>query len=184
MQLVDYFKIIQKYFPVDSIAYSIYVPHVVLVTAKALEIARRLGLSEEQMRFIEEAGMLHDVGICRVNNPKLSCFGELPYICHIVEGKKILEAEGLLKHARVAESHTGVGIFKSDILVNKFLIPLKDYIPETLEEKIISLADIFFKKTPPKLWREQTMEEAREEIGQYGEDRLRIFDEWRDLFGE
>ena len=184
MERIDYFAIINKYISPDSKLYSVYVPHVVLVTAKALKIARRLGLTEEQLCFIEEAGMLHDIGVSQVSAAKLGVTGNLPYIQHITEGGRILREEGLPRHAEVAESHTGVGIFADDIVAKGLDLPAHDYVAKTLEEKIISWADIFFKKGSGKIWKEQTMEEAREEIAQYGERYAKIFDEWRGEFGE
>ncbi|MEK7479222.1 MAG: HD domain-containing protein [Patescibacteria group bacterium] len=184
MERVDYFKIINKYVSPESRLYATYVPHVVLVTAKALRVGRRLGLSEEQLRFIEEAGMLHDIGVTTVNAPQLGATGALPYIRHITEGGRILREEGLPRHARVAENHTGVGLFADDVLSHKLDLPAQDYVVETLEEKIISWADIFFKKREEMLWRERTIEEAREEIAQYGERYAKIFEEWREEFQE
>jgi uncharacterized protein len=182
MKHVDYFSIIQKYIALDSLMYSIYVPHVTLVTAKALGIARAKGLSGESLRFIEEAGMLHDIGIVKVDSEKLGCTGALPYICHLTEGRKILEVEGLPRHARVASSHTGVGLFKEDVESNAYAIPVQDYVAETLEERIISWADVFFSKTREELWYERTMDEARETIARFGERHATIFDEWAEEF--
>ena len=55
MKQIDYFTIIHKYIPPDTSLYRVYIPHVSLVTAKALTLAKRLGLSKAQRRFIEEA---------------------------------------------------------------------------------------------------------------------------------
>lgn len=182
MEKTDYLKIIQKYIKPDSYTYGVYITHVTLVTKKALDVGRRLSLSGESLRFIEEAGMLHDIGIARVHAPLFGCNGELPYICHITEGRDLLLAEGLPKHARVAERHTGVGVFADDVRREKMPIPEKDYVAETLEEEIISWADIFFSKFPDQLWRERSIDEARGHIAQFGEKHARIFDEWRGRF--
>jgi uncharacterized protein len=183
MEKVDYFKIIQKYIEPGSLAYSLYVPHVVMVTSKALYIARKKGLSSAQLCFIEEAGMLHDIGIVRTDKEELGCTGELPYICHTVQGRKILEAEGLPRHGLVAERHTGVGLFKEDIEKNGFPLPARDYVAETTPEKIISWSDIFFSKGSDMLWEERTLEEGRATIAQYGDRHAKVFDEWADEFG-
>ncbi|MAF79610.1 phosphohydrolase [bacterium] len=182
MEQTDYFQIINKYIEPGSKTYSIYLPHVTLVTTKALKIAQKLNLSEKQLRFIEEAGMLHDIGIVRVKDEYFECAGKLPYICHLSEGAKILESEGLPKHARVAERHAGVGIFKWQIEQQKLLLPPKDYVPETIEEKIIGWSDIFFSKTPRNLFRERSQEEARTVIAKFGKENEKIFDEWQKEF--
>lgn len=175
---VDYFSIIHTYIPTDSLMYRIYVPHVVQVTAKALEIARRLGLSADQLQFIEEAGMLHDIGIVKVDDPEIGCHGELPYICHGSEGRRILEAEGLPRHALVCERHTGVGISAQEVEEKKLPLPHRDFLPESLEERIISYADVWFSKDPAKLWRPHTREEVEAYYGKFGEEKINVFQEW------
>lgn len=177
MEQMDYFQIINKYIVPGSKTYSIYLPHVTLVTTKALKIGRNLNLSEEQLRFIEEAGMLHDIGIVNVRDEYFGCSGTLPYICHLTEGAKILESEGLPKHAKVAERHAGVGIYKWQIEKQHLPLPPKDYMPETTEEKIIGWSDIFFSKTPGNLLRERSLEEARAVIARFGDEYAKIFDE-------
>ncbi|MDQ3073040.1 MAG: phosphohydrolase, partial [Bacteroidota bacterium] len=80
---IDYLHIIEKHLDPRSPAFRYYLVHVTLVTAKALQIAKRLNLSAAQMRFIEEAAMLHDIGIVKVSYPEIGCHGTLPYIAHI-----------------------------------------------------------------------------------------------------
>lgn len=183
MRRLDYFKIIHKYIPPNSLTYSIYMPHVTLVTTKALKIARKLELSEDQLHFIEEAAMLHDIGIVHVKAAKLGCHGEMPYICHIIEGRKILEAEGLPKHAKIAESHIGVGgLTKAEIIAEKLPLPHRDMLCHTIEEKIISYADLFFSKNPQKIFMEKPIKQVREKVKKYGKREEKLFREWYKLF--
>ncbi len=179
----NYFSLIAKYFPVDSLAYSIYVPHVILVTAKALRIARHLKLSDKSIEFIEVAGMLHDIGIVRVSDTEIGCNGDLPYVSHGVEGRKILESEGLpVEIALVAERHTGVGISREDIRRQNLPLPDRDLLPETVEEQIIAYADKFFTKDPSRLWEEKTIEQARGSLAKFGAEKVQIFDDWQERF--
>ena len=60
---------------------------------------------------------------------------------HGIAGAKILRMEGFPKHARVAETHIGVGIIKEDIEKNELPLPKEDFVPKTTEEKIIAYAD-------------------------------------------
>jgi len=182
MKKIDYFQIIQKYLKPDSLAYYIYLPHVILVTAKALKIAKRLKLDEKQLRFIEEAGMLHDIGIAKVKDEKLGLNGNSSYISHIIEGEKILEAEGLPKHARIAKNHIGVGISKEEIIERGLPLPQEDIFPETLEEKIISYADLFYSKSHGKFWQEKTFAEVKKEIAKFGQRHLIVLEEWHQMF--
>ena len=182
MDRVDYFKIIHKYIPPDSPTYPLYIIHCQLVANKALKIAERLRLSKTSKRFIEEAAMLHDIGIIRTNTPDLFCTGELPYICHVVEGRKILEAEGLPRHARVAESHIGVGLTKDDILEQALPLPLQEIFPESLEEQIISFADFFYSKDADKLWKEKSLTKIRKSVAKRGAQKAAILEGWIEQF--
>lgn len=179
---IEYFKIIQKYIPADSPTYPIYITHVTLVTKKALDIARKLGLTERQLQFIEEAGMLHDIGIVKISDEEISCTGDLPYIAHGVEGRKILEAEGLPEHALICERHTGVGIFKDEIIARNLPLPEHDMLAVSTEEKIVSYADLFFTKDPKRIWYERTIEEAKGTIEKFGQKYVDIFEEWQKEF--
>jgi uncharacterized protein len=178
-----YLTIINKYIPPESDLYPIYIIHVGFVTKKALEIGKKLNLTKEQLSFIEEASMLHDIGICMVKDKELPTNGILPYIAHGVEGSKILIKEGLEKHARVAETHTGVGIFREDVLEFDLPLEARDYLPETIEEKIISYADLFYSKSEKEFWNEQSFDDIRKYIAQYGQKKLGILEEWIKQFG-
>jgi uncharacterized protein len=181
---LNYFKIIHKYIDPSSFTYSVYIPHVVLVTQRALSIARGLGLSAESQQFIEEAAMLHDIGIIKVHSPKLSTTGDLPYVCHGNQGRIILEAEGLPKHALVAERHTGVGISLAQIIERDLPLPHRDMLAESIEEKIISYADLFYSKRLVRLWTPEAAEEIEAELAEFGEDQVATFREWHKEFGK
>jgi uncharacterized protein len=183
IKTVDYFAIIHKYIPHDSPAYAVYLPHAALVTAKALAAARRLCLSAAQQRFIEEAAMLHDIGIVLVE-PFIESTPEAPpYICHAPLGREILEQEGLTCHALVAERHVGAGLSRDDIVRQNLPLPQRDMLPETIEEQIICWADLFFSKKPHKLWREEPLKEIENSLLKYGTRHVQTFREWAALFG-
>ena len=174
--------IIEKYYDRNSTAYDILVAHAKAVTGKSLEIAGRLGYGRPDTRFIEEAAMLHDIGIFRTNEPGIGCHGDKPYICHGYLGREILEREGLPRHAVVCERHVGVGITVEDIDRNGLPLPRHDMRPLTIEEKIICFADKFFSKRPDSLGRERPIDEVRKSIARYGPDKLKIFDKMFVLF--
>jgi len=182
MAMVNYFEIIHKYIDPASGLYQIYVPHVILVTNKALVIARTLNLSDDQLQFIEEAGMLHDIGIVKVHAPDIGCHGTEPYPAHTQEGANILRAENLPKHAHVCECHIGVGISKQEVIDQKLPLEHRDFIPETIEERVISFADKFFSKTPGKIWSEKSYEDAKKSVARFGEHFGKRFDDWAKEF--
>lgn len=183
MKKIDYQKIIQKHIT-NPLTLHIYMIHVTLVTARALKIAKGMNLTDEQIQFIEEAAMLHDIGIIKVDDEDLGCTGELEYICHGTEGRNILEAEGLPKHALVAERHTGVGIPKENIINENLPIPQRDMLAISIEEKIISWSDLFYSKNPDNLFREKSLDQAFNSIAKYGENHQKIFREWESMFAK
>jgi len=180
---VDYFHIIHKFIPPHSPLYKIYLPHVALVTAKALQIASRLELSREQLRFIEEAAMLHDIGVVNVTPYAPSSGRQFPYLCHAPLGRAMLEAEGLPCHALVAERHVGVGITRQEIVEQGLPLPVRDMVPESLEERIISWADLFYSKHPERLWREASISDVEQHLARYGSRQQEVFRQWLREFG-
>lgn len=182
---MDPIKIIQKYYDPDSKAYHFLVHHSRLVAKKAIEIAEKAGHLTLDMRFIEEAAMLHDIGILHVNAPKTGCYGYKDYICHGYLGREMLEGEGLPRHALVCERHVGVGISAEDVRSNNLPLPERDMLPITFEEKIICLADKFYSKTEHDLMHEKPIEKVREILSGFinGEENIRVFDQWLTEFG-
>lgn len=171
-------SIINKYFKEESLAYQIMVTHGQLVQKKALQIAKRVPNLKPDLKFIKEAAMLHDIGICQTDAPGLDCHGDKPYICHGIIGKKILKKEGLSKHALVCERHTGTGITKEEIIHKNLPLPKRDLLPLTIEEEIICIADKFYSKNLKKLTDEKSLVEIKEDLSQFGKDKLKKFMEW------
>ena len=100
----------------------------------------------------------------------------------MVEGRKILAAEGLPRHARVAESHIGVGLTKADILEQDLPLPLQEIFPESLEEQIISFADFFYSKDADKLWKEKSLTKIRKSVAKRGAQKAAILEGWIEQF--
>jgi putative nucleotidyltransferase with HDIG domain len=83
-------EIIDRYYPVDNELKNIYMVHACKVTELALEMAGRHPELNIDCQFVEEAAMLHDIGIFLTDAPGIQCFGTEKYICH-----GYLGAEGL-----------------------------------------------------------------------------------------
>lgn len=175
---MDPIKIIQKYYETDSKPYRLLVRHSQVVTKKSLEIARKVPRFNPDLKFIEEAVMLHDLGIFLTNAPDLRCFGEKPYICHGYLGREILEKEGFPKHALVCERHVGVGLSTQDIEEQKLPLPKRDMIPVSIEEEIICYADKYFSKSEDSVTKEKSIDKIRNSLLKFGEDKVKKFDEW------
>lgn len=177
---MDYQAIIQKYYPEDNELRHILLVHSRSVADKALAIADRHPELSLDKQFLEEAAMLHDIGIIRCNAPGIQCFGTEPYICHGRIGAEMLRAEGFPRHARVCERHTGAGITRSQIIAQQLPLPAQDFLPETMEEKVICYADKFFSKT--HLDKEKTVEQAISSLSKFGEEGVERFREWVKMF--
>lgn len=158
----------------------ILLTHSVAVASKALEIARRHPEWHADEQFIEEAAMLHDIGIVHVNAPAIECYGTEPYIRHGILGAEILRGEGLERHALVCERHTGTGLTLQQIVAQGLPLPHQDMQPVSMEEQMICFADKFFSKT--RLETEKSVEQARRSLEKFGEDGLKKFDEWCQRF--
>ncbi len=177
---MDYKHIIDKYYPEAGRLRDILITHSTLVTLRALKICDEHPELHMDRRFIEEAAMLHDIGVCRCDAPGIQCFGSEPYIRHGVIGAMMLGEEGFPKHARVCERHTGAGLTAREIEEQNLPLPHQDFLPETLEEKVICYADRFYSKTHPE--KEKSFERAKASLAKFGQDGLERFLAWHDLF--
>jgi uncharacterized protein len=162
---------------------AIVVEHSRHVADLALVIANSIGLTAEELRFIEEAAMLHDIGVCQVRAPSLGLYGGFPYIMHGVLGRNILEREGYPLHALVSERHTGVGLTCEDIIRQRLPLPHREMCPVSRPEQIICFADLFYSKKPGKLHERKSVARVRSKLLPFGEDKVAVFDAWLGTFG-
>lgn len=179
-------SVIAKHAEPCSEAYRVLVIHSILVTRKALALARAyVSRSPEatlDLSFLEEIGMLHDIGIVRVRAPEIGCHGEAPYLAHGVLGREMLEAEGLPRHALACERHTGAGITREEVAAQDLPLPRdRDYLPITLEEKLLCVADKFYGKKPGSLWDEKTLRDIDRQMEKHGES---VSQRWKRLWSE
>lgn len=177
---MNYQAIIDKYYPTDNELKHILVVHSRQVADKALRIVDNHPELEADRAFVEEAAMLHDIGIFRCNAAGIQCFGTEPYICHGTIGAELLREEGFPRHARVCERHTGAGLSLQEIMAQNLPVPHRDLLPETIEEQIICYADKFFSKT--KLTTEKTLEQAIRSLSKFGDEGVARFVKWSEIF--
>ncbi len=98
------------------------------VAKLAFEISERINADVDK-RTILLGAFLHDIGRCKTHSIK-----------HGVVGAEIARKLGVEeKIAKIIERHIGAGIDKNE--AKKLGLPEKDYIPESLEEKIVAYAD-------------------------------------------
>ena len=163
---MDYLSIINKYYPADNELRRILIMHSRQVADRCLAIVAKHKELPVDVQFLEEAAMLHDIGIYRCDAPGIHCHGTEPYLRHGPIGGEILRAEGFPRHARVAERHTGTG--------------LPGYEPETLEEQIICYADKFYSKSRP--YRVLTVAETAQSLEKFGHEGVLKFLAWAERF--
>ena len=99
------------------------------VADKALRIANNITKANVDKNLIEIGSILHDIGRTKTHG-----------FNHALIGGKILRERGFSeKLAKICETHILGGLDKED--AKEFGLPEKDYLPISLEEKIICLAD-------------------------------------------
>lgn len=171
---MNYQQIIDKYYPAGSPLRDIYMKHCRAVADLALDIARRklLPLDPEE---VEAAAMLHDIGIFQTDAPSIQCFGKEPYIRHGIIGADILRRESVAESiARVAERHTGAGLTAQEIARQNLPLPRRDFLPETLIERLVCYADKFYSKSGDM--NRKPIERVRASKSRFGADSERRFE--------
>jgi uncharacterized protein len=109
--------------------------HSLKVADKALELAENIKFKEINLDLIEIGGLLHDIGRCKTHGFK-----------HALIGAKIIRERGLSERlAKICETHILGGLDKED--AKQVGLPERDFLPLTLEEKIICLADKYMAGT-------------------------------------
>jgi|Deesub1362A_J573_1020465.scaffolds.fasta_scaffold00182_4 uncharacterized protein (TIGR00295 family) len=103
--------------------------HILIVTDVAKKIAEKLNLNEESRKLVLIGALLHDVGRCKSHG-----------MDHAVIGAEMLRKDGFDERiAKIVERHIGAGLTAKE--AKSFGLLEKDYIPKTVEEKIVALAD-------------------------------------------
>jgi len=179
---MDPLDIIKDYYRPGTTAYEILVRHGRQVAVKALKAADRVAHLHPDLTFIQEAAMLHDIGMFLTKSPGIGCFGTHPYVMHGVLGRKLLDARGLPRHGRVCERHVGVGISAGDVRLQGLPLPERDMLPETLEEEIICFADKFFSKNGGQ-GKEKPVARILLKLQRRGEEKESRFQSWLERFG-
>ena len=164
--MVDYQSIIDQYYAEDDQLRRLLLFHSRQVADRSLAICRQHPELSLDAQFVEEAAMLHDIGIRWCHAPSIYCMGEAPYIEHGQIGGRLLRQLGFERHARVCERHTGTG--------------LPGFEPETLEEQLVCYADKFYSKSHPE--RVLTVDQAAQSLERFGHEGVEKFLGWAKMF--
>jgi uncharacterized protein (TIGR00295 family) len=105
-------------------------PKVIQHCETVKDIAVKIAVkANADVKLVEAGALLHDIGRSKTHG-----------IRHGVEGAKIAKKLGLSdKIVRIIERHIGAGL--PAVEAKKIGLPTRDFIPETLEEKIVCHAD-------------------------------------------
>ncbi|NIA04245.1 MAG: HD domain-containing protein [Nitrospiraceae bacterium] len=137
----------------DEDSYNKILAHSRAVQSLALEITNKIKAKNPSVQInidiISIGALLHDIG--RFKYPPTSGINS---VLHGLEGYKIIKQEFENRYdwnevnevALIARNHVGFGIYHYDITLQKLPLPISDYVPTTLEQKIVCYADnlIFF----------------------------------------
>lgn len=124
--------------------------HCLKVAEVAIEIAKRL--NNVDIKKVLIGALLHDIGRCFENSIK-----------HGIIGAKIAKELGFDESIqRIIKTHIGAGIDREE--AKKLGLPDDDYIPRTVEEKLVCYADkiVFFDKVVPF---DKVLERFKKELG-------------------
>lgn len=178
---IDINKIIESYYTKGTPLYDTLMTHSEAVARKALECIKLRGIVVDE-NFVYEGAMLHDIGIIHTHAPSIHCTGTLPYICHGIEGARMLDALGLHTHAAICERHTGSGLTVADIVAQNLPLPRRDMTPRTTAERIICYADKFYSKSGD-LTAEKPLALVIASMAAHGPDTLARFEKLHSEFG-
>lgn len=181
--------IIRHFYPEDTPLRRLLIQHSSQVRDKALSILANPALNglDINVQLVNDGAMLHDIGIIRCDAPSIHCEGTEPYLLHGTIGARMLREFGaengvdLEAYARICERHTGAGLTREDIIGQDLPLPHdRDLLPETLEEKLVCLADKFYSKSSPD--KEKPMERVLASMRKFGAGTVERFAELCDTF--
>ena len=177
--LSDITELHQKYAP-DEVALESVWTHCQIVRDLSLQIAENI--TDINIELLTAGALLHDIGVY-----KLYIGGVLDtanYITHGLRGYELLQKEYLDDSVcRFALLHTGVGISKQEVIDQKLPIPARNYIADTMEEKIVMYADKFHSKTTPPTFNSGAWY-AENIRSKFGELKAQQFKQFITKFGE
>ena len=133
-------------------------------------------------------GLLHDIGTYRVFKHDGSDGGPVAfdgprYILHGLLGYQLLLDEGVDESvALFARNHTGVGLTREQVIAQGLPLPADDYMPTTLEQEVVMVADKYnSKSTPPKFL---TAASYGRKAARFGGENQRRWQELVEQYGE
>jgi len=142
--------------------------HCKAVRDVAVKIARK---ADADVELVEVGALLHDIGRSKTHG-----------ILHGVKGAKIAEKLNLPESIiHIIERHLGAGIPKEE--AKKLGLPAKNYIPQTLEEKIVCHADNLIDNCRRQHIENEVKRALREGHKEYAERLVNLHKELNNICG-
>jgi len=152
------------------------IAHCKVVAALAVQIAKackKKGLNVD-VKLVEVAALLHDIGRSKTHG-----------VDHVIRGAEIASSLNLPKSiVSIVERHAGGGITLDE--AEKLGWPIKSYLPNTLEEKIVTYADKLIEGSR-RVPIERTLEKLSRELGENHPSVARVkklHEEFSSLIGD
>jgi uncharacterized protein len=169
----------KKYAPTEKLFASVWTHcRIVRDISEQLIDSSQLDIDKE---VVGAGCLLHDIGVYMLFDEVGNKVDDYNYMNHGVRGEELLRKEGISRELwRIASHHLGVGFTQHDI--EKQGLPFdQPYMPETIEERLITYADKFHSKTNPP--RFNTYESFMATAKTYGDDIVTRFEKLKDEFG-
>ena len=123
------------------------------------------------IRLVEAGALLHDIGRSKTHGIK-----------HVIEGVKIAKKLDLPDEIiNIIERHIGAGISKDE--AKKLGLPSSDYIPVTLEEKIVCHADNLIQNGKKQKVEKEIEKALRKGLKEYAVRLVELHKELSDICG-
>ncbi len=144
------------------------IKHCMAVRDVAVKIAIN---AHADVELVEAGALLHDIGRSKTHG-----------IFHAVEGVKIAQKLGLSKDIiNIIERHIGAGIPRDEAV--RIGLPPKDYLPLTLEEKIVCHADSLINNCSRQNIENEIEKALKEDLSEYAKRLKVLHKELSDICG-
>jgi uncharacterized protein len=138
-----------KYAPNDTV-YDLVYGHCQVVCEIALWCAENIkSETEVNLELLQSAALLHDIGTYILFDDEGKVANNRMYPQHAILGAKIVADEGIdMRISKIIETHVLLGLTKQEIIDTPWILPARDYEPDTIEGELLCYADRFHSKHP------------------------------------
>lgn len=178
----DAIRALHEKFAPSSAALDLVYTHCQIVDRVASELLVKKPHAVDPV-LVHVGAMLHDVGVYALYEAD-GRLDHANYVQHGILGHELLLRDVGLPDAvcRFCSCHTGVGLTRQDVLRQQLPLPVRDYLPATLDEELVMYADKFHSKTDPPEF--LTADVYATVVRRFGDDKARRFADLVDRFGE